>query len=237
MSYCVNCGVELEEAAEKCPLCSTPVINPNISKIPDVGASFSDIVVEIPESKKKRYVSFIITMVMLIPNIVCFLINILFNYDYTWVWLLNATSVLVWTFIVLPIMWNKKAGIWHVLIDAAFGLGYIYVIYHIEKGSGWFLECATPMVIILTALVGFFVEWVKNFKPKWVFACIAFFTEIILAAIPFEIIITHYIKGTFEVPAVSIIISASCLAIIGFFVAVACNKRLQAWLDRKFFVD
>lgn len=30
MSYCVNCGVELDSAAKKCALCETPVINPNI---------------------------------------------------------------------------------------------------------------------------------------------------------------------------------------------------------------
>ena len=30
MSYCVNCGVELNSNEKRCPLCSTPVINPNI---------------------------------------------------------------------------------------------------------------------------------------------------------------------------------------------------------------
>ena len=29
MSYCVNCGVELESSLVSCPLCNTPVINPN----------------------------------------------------------------------------------------------------------------------------------------------------------------------------------------------------------------
>ena len=28
MSYCVNCGVELDQTAQVCPLCHTPVINP-----------------------------------------------------------------------------------------------------------------------------------------------------------------------------------------------------------------
>lgn len=29
MSYCVNCGVELDASLGKCPLCNTPVINPS----------------------------------------------------------------------------------------------------------------------------------------------------------------------------------------------------------------
>ena len=28
MSYCVNCGVELEKSEKKCPLCGVEVINP-----------------------------------------------------------------------------------------------------------------------------------------------------------------------------------------------------------------
>lgn len=236
MSYCVNCGVELEAVAKKCPLCSTPVINPNIKSEPEETASYSDKAVEIPESMKKRFAAFIVTMVMLIPNIVCFLVNIIFSYDYTWVWLLNATSVLIWTFIVLPLMWNKKAGIIHVLIDAAVSLGYMYVIYYLEKGSGWFLECAMPIVIIAAALVGFLIEWVKRVKPHWIYVCIALFSEIIIASVTVDIVVTHYINGTY-MPLVSLIISACCLAIIIFFIFVACNKKLQAWLDRKFFVD
>ena len=29
MSYCVNCGVELDKTCGSCPLCNTPVYNPN----------------------------------------------------------------------------------------------------------------------------------------------------------------------------------------------------------------
>ena len=28
MSYCVNCGVELDRSLKECPLCNTPVMNP-----------------------------------------------------------------------------------------------------------------------------------------------------------------------------------------------------------------
>ena len=29
MSYCVNCGVQLDPAAKKCPLCGTPAWRPD----------------------------------------------------------------------------------------------------------------------------------------------------------------------------------------------------------------
>ena len=33
MSYCVNCGVELDSSAEKCVLCNTVVINPDTQAV------------------------------------------------------------------------------------------------------------------------------------------------------------------------------------------------------------
>ena len=61
MSYCVNCGVELDDSAKKCALCDTPVINPakaeNISEKtaapaePDRQKSFPAVVFAKPEMK------------------------------------------------------------------------------------------------------------------------------------------------------------------------------------------
>ena len=236
MSYCVNCGVELEEAAKKCPLCSTPVINPNIHGVTDNEASYSNKTAERPKSMKRRFTAFIITMVMLIPNIVCFLVNILFHNDYTWVWLLNATSVLIWTFIVLPLICNKKAGVFHVAVDTVAAIGYAYVIHYLKTGGGWFLNCALPMIIIFSFFTCIFIEFVKRSKPNWVYVCIALSVEIILISIPFDIILVHYLYGRYT-PSVSLIISVCCVALIGFFISVASNKKLKAWLDRKFFVN
>lgn len=244
MSYCVNCGVELEEAADKCPLCDTPVINPRIHKEDDVSSSYSDRLEEIPESMKRRYTAFIITIVMLIPNIVCFLVNILFKYDHSWVWFLNATSILIWTFIVLPLIRTKRAAALQTIIDALVSFGYAYVLFRLERargiipshGKGWLIECAVPVIVIVAVMIGFLIEWVRRKSPHWAIICIAISIEIILTSVSIDVTLVHYIKGSF-MPSVSLIISACCLALIAFFSAVACNKRLQTWLDKKFFVD
>ena len=40
MSYCVNCGVELDASLEVCPLCNTPVLNPNEIERPQLKTPF-----------------------------------------------------------------------------------------------------------------------------------------------------------------------------------------------------
>ena len=78
MSYCVNCGVELDKSAKKCALCATPVINPN-EKAEEVSAEkpFSENL-QLPKSIKKEFVAFVISVIMLIPNIVMLFLNIFF---------------------------------------------------------------------------------------------------------------------------------------------------------------
>ena len=40
MSYCVNCGVELDNSVKQCPLCNTMVINPRVTEVRDIENSF-----------------------------------------------------------------------------------------------------------------------------------------------------------------------------------------------------
>ena len=76
MSYCVNCGVELTASAKSCPLCDTPVINPNLLNKNDAEPGYPERI-EIPKSSRKRYFATIISLLMLLPNIVCIFTNLM----------------------------------------------------------------------------------------------------------------------------------------------------------------
>ena len=47
MSYCVNCGVELDPGAARCPLCGTPAWKPD----PDAQSYFPTKPAEVPDRK------------------------------------------------------------------------------------------------------------------------------------------------------------------------------------------
>lgn len=235
MSYCVNCGVELDDSAKKCPLCSTPVINPNAAHGQDAPPPFPERL-DIPESVNRRFSAFMVSVVMLIPNIVCLLVNLIFDRSHMWTLWVNSTSALIWAIFVSPFLWKKPRGWQIVIVDAASVIGYTYVFYYFEKTSGWFQYCALPIIIIISFLVGFIVEWRRYFKPEWPVMMITVFTEIMIASVSSELIIRNYIYGRPSL-AVSLIISACCLALIAFFITIATNKRLQQWMDRKFFVN
>ena len=63
MSYCVNCGVELDKSATKCALCNTPVHNPNEAIDTTAPTPFSHTPIKIDAVKRK----FVAIVVLPIP--------------------------------------------------------------------------------------------------------------------------------------------------------------------------
>ncbi len=84
MSYCVHCGVELDASASRCALCGTPVLDPNaLQPLPQEPTPFAE-TPYVPKHMRRRFVAYLITVIMLIPNIVCSLANAIFYADGFW---------------------------------------------------------------------------------------------------------------------------------------------------------
>ncbi len=107
MSYCVNCGVELDKSAKKCALCDAPVLNPfEDESVEPTPAPYSDKLF-IPSSVSRRYIAFIFSVVLLIPNIICNITNLLIPESGLWAIYINATSLLFFILFILPFVFKK----------------------------------------------------------------------------------------------------------------------------------
>jgi len=235
MSYCVNCGVELDKSAKKCALCSAPVINPlELEHFITSPAPYPDKVV-LPAGVRRRYVAFLLSMAVLIPNIVCGIINILFPATGHWAVYVISSSVLVWVLFIQPFLWKKAYPYTIIGIDTiAMGL-YIYVFYAVGSEKGWFYEIAMPLLLILEAMLLFMVYWLKKKKRDWPLITIVLLAEISIYSVCVDLLLHVFLTGHLAI-SVSLIIIASCVALIGFFISVTNNRRLRAWLGRKFFI-
>lgn len=235
MSYCVNCGVELDDSAKKCALCSTPVINPNALIPPEEAVPPFPTRVVIPAEVRRRYGAFIASMVFLIPNIVCLVINLLFNFGYLWATYLNATSALVWLLLVFPFLFMKPKSYIIVPIDAVGVFLYTAVFYAVEHGHGWLFELALPLILVVAAFAFSVAEWIKHKKLDWPILVTSLLLQTAVVSFGIELIFRYYYNLSL-LPVVSIIIAVCCLALVAFFLSVLKNKRLRAWLSRKFFI-
>lgn len=237
MSYCVECGVELENGAASCPLCDTPVVNPRSPK-PDGGAAarraYSGEVV-LPAGIRRRYVAFLISVSLAIPNIICVIANLL--YPDTGVWALYAvsSSTLAWVLFVQPFFWKKVNPYFLLALDTVAVTLYIYIFFVVKGETAWFYRTAVPLVAVLAVCLATFVFWFRLEKRDWPRIVIAVLSLTCVYSACAGIILHTYL-GKKPVAAVSLIVCLSCAVMIGFFVYVTRNKRFRAWLSRRFFV-
>ncbi|HHU85133.1 MAG TPA: hypothetical protein GXZ23_08220 [Clostridiales bacterium] len=238
MSYCVNCGVELAKSAQKCVLCSCPVVNPMLPQDAqeDEVKPFPDLIV-IPKTARKRYTALIITFLLCIPNIICGLTNIFLPETGIWSVYVILTSFLGWSMFILPFLIKKKKPYILLAVNTVYLLVYLYVLFAINlpDGSKWFLRLALPLVLLLSAMVLFMIIWLRRKQRSDFAITIAVLTEISIYCIIFDILI-HVFYVIDSRVYFSFIVAASNLVITVMMIFALKNKRFGNWLRRKFFV-
>lgn len=233
MSYCVNCGVELEKGCQSCPLCDTPVINPREGhKPPDIPA-YPEIV-KIPKATQKRFTVFVISMVMLLPNIVLAVLDMAFLQSGAASFVFGA-SMVVWLWFLFPFLWKKPIPVVLLGIDALALIGFLkFCSLKTTTSPGWFGSLVLPVVITLWAICNVFIFWLK--KPRsGTSKAIAGIIAANIMTFVVEICLNMFYNGKLQV-GFSLIVTACSIPLIIFFIALVKSKRLKAWVSRKFFV-
>lgn len=149
MSYCVNCGVELNAAAAACPLCGTPAWHPEneqpgepyfATKRPDV------------DRAPRRTLAMILTSMLVSVVICCGLLNLLYNPKDAWSLYIIGAAMLFWIWFVLPLLVRWPTFLKLTADVAAIGL-YVYLISISVGGADWYEGLAQPLLIYIVALV------------------------------------------------------------------------------------
>lgn len=143
--YCVKCGVRLEENAKVCPLCNTPVWNPDqdadVSALKPTG--YSD---KMPYRKQKSrkpaliLLTAICAFVIVLETVLCLLIY----KEFKWSGYVTGGVLLGYVYILLPLWFREPRAELLVPIDhIATALFLAYVNW--KTGGHWFLSFALPL--------------------------------------------------------------------------------------------
>ncbi len=234
MSYCVNCGVELDSTAKKCALCDTPVYHPTKKVEEESFAPFSDIPM-VPSNMKKRFVAIVITYVLLIPNIVCAIINVFTSPENLWCIYLASTSALLWVLFVAPFLLKKVHPYLLWAFDTAAAALYIWVFYSQNFGGEmWYFYIALPIVLIVSASVLAFIYWSRKRKHHWTSKVLHIFIDLVICLTVSGgcLFVNNHMIGA----EVCFIIGSCCLALLFFWLYANKSKKFRAWLSRKVFI-
>ena len=232
MSYCVNCGVELDDSAKKCALCGTQVINPAKAQSEVTTAPFSD-EVHLPKTVKARFLASLISVIMLVPNMACLLVNLLIIKDSFWSAHILSTSVLFWVIFVLPLFKKSHKTYFMWSFDTLAVGAYTYLLMNAFGASGLYITCALPIIVLLSAMVLFYIIWVRRKKRSGILKALAICAETALAFLLSGALL--YFAGVPFAFEIGLIVFVCIVAVVGFLAYCYKSESMRNWLSKKLF--
>lgn len=234
MSYCVNCGVELEESAKKCALCGTEVLNPKSKPTVSSEPHFAD-ENHIPESVSRKFIAKVISMVMFIPCLVCLLANAVFFPESFWSLYIFSTGFLAWVIFVFPFFTSKRKPYLMWAFDTVAVLFYVYLIFAISGlGNGIYLTTALPIILVISLQMLIYMLWAIGKKRHIILKVLHLFVDFAIFSLLCGLVLSAGLSLKIAA-AIGIIIFISCLCIVGFLVYCYNSKSARRYLSKRFF--
>ena len=161
MSYCVNCGVELDKSLQACPLCNTPVINPRELEQKMGKSSFPKEKGQV-ETVKRKDLGLLLSVVLIAAGVTCGILNLFVFAGSAWSLLIIGACLIVWVLFIPIVIYTKLSAYSALLFDGiAIGV-YLYLITLVTGNDTWFFELALPIVLLVFCIAELFTLCLKK---------------------------------------------------------------------------
>lgn len=233
MSYCVNCGVELEESLAFCPLCNTPVIN--LSKVGKQRFATS------PFAHEKGMVdtvhtsdwAILLTTALASTAAACGLLNLFVFSGNLWSIPVIGFCILLWVYAIPFFIYTKLPMYISFLFDGVITGIFLYVITFMTQSDNWFFGIGIPIVILGTTLTEIFWLMYKKLSSSFLATALYFIAEVGILCIGIEIILDIYFHGTIALYWSTIPLTICIIMCIALGVILS-RKRLRNSVRRRF---
>ena len=231
MSYCVNCGVELDASLKECPLCNTPVINPR--EIP-----YSRAVSPFPREKgqvemvKKKDAGILLSTVVVATAVVCGLLNLLVFSGKPWSLIIIGACVLLWVIMIPVVIYSRQPIYVSLLFDGVAMAAYLYMITYLTGSNRWFAGLALPITALATVIVEIFTVCVRKLPRSFLTVALYCFTAIGVMSIGLEILIDRYLHDHISLSWSAVVLTV-CVIVDITIVTLLSRKRLRNAVRRR----
>lgn len=192
MSYCVECGVKLAAGEPKCPLCHTPVNNPN-QPVCDASASSHPQAIEEAIGRLDRgYARQLSLIFLMIPIAIVLLIDWL-DGGAKWSPYVVGSLVMAYCFFAVPLLYGFPRPYPYIVIDLLALLGFLLMIAWMGNGFSWYLGLVLPLITLLGVMTLLALLVLRRLEMKRLYRMALMVALIALLAIGLEIIIDLYI--------------------------------------------
>ncbi len=232
--YCVQCGVELQKGAEKCPLCGLRVYHPELREPPEP--------FPYPQRAGEESVShggllFIVSVLFLLPVLICLQVDQRLNGRIGWSGVVAFSLLAAYLMFCLPLWFRRPNPVIFFPVGMAAALGLCLYLC-LASGGHWFLSFAFPVggaVLLIAETVIVLLRYVLGERRR---RALFVFGGAFLAAGGLCVLIEFLLRVSFGVAMRWwSLIPLSVLSLLGIMLIVigAC-RPLRLSLHKKFFL-
>lgn len=231
MSYCVNCGVELEDTMKACPLCNTLVINlSEVIKCSEKPA-FPNEKGQVEVVKKQDF-AILISVILIATGVTCGLLNLLVFRHTQWSFLIIGGCLLLWVLFV-PVIIYEKLSVYFSLLFDGFAIGfYLYLITFVTNQDDWFLELSLPITALLVLIAEIFTLCVKMLPVTFLTTTLYVFTSIGVFCIGLELLIDRFLGLKVQLIWSAVVLTV-CVIIDITLITLISRSRLRNAVRRR----
>lgn len=231
MSYCVNCGVELDGALEECPLCNTPVINPKELASHRKASPFPEEKGAV-ETVRRKDLGILTTSILGAAAVACGIINLLVFTGIAWSLAVIGACLLVWVMMVPLVIDGRQSVYIYLLLDGVAAGLYLFMLSFLTSGQKWLWGLGIPIVILVTILAEVLTVCIRNLPSSFLTNALYVVNAIGLLCLGLEILIDRYV-----IEHIALSWSIVVLTVVGgvdvVLVTVLSRRRLRNEVRRR----
>ncbi|MGE4276108.1 MAG: DUF6320 domain-containing protein [Lawsonibacter sp.] len=232
MSYCVNCGVELDATAEFCPLCHAPVCNPAQPVDGEDPTPFPTDRREVPPASK-RELAILISAMLVSVSVCCALLNLILRAQRIWSLYVIAAAVMVWVWFVPPLLRRGRPLRFQGGINLLAVAIYVLLIAMDLDGWDWYWGLALPILLLL-GVMALFLDGLLRKRKRSVLSGLALIVGSVgVFMVGVELLVDRYIRGVWS-PGWSLVVLTICLALVIPLIVVRRVPSLREEARRRF---
>ena len=231
MSYCVHCGVELDQTATRCALCNTPVVDLSALKDENAKSPFPTKKGQV-ERVKRTDLAILSSVVLASTAIACALLNFLVFTGSFWSFYIIGACLLLWVFSIPAVIYTRLPIYLSILFDGIAVALYLWIIAYEYSGYTWYLSIAIPITCMVTFLVELFAFLHRYFQTSILSTAIYLFAEIAVLCVGLEMLLRNYFEGIIYITWSSVVL-VSCAIIIIVLLTIITRSRLREAVRRR----
>lgn len=238
MSYCVNCGVELDASARECPLCNTPVLNPREQILQKEKEMRGSTAPPFPsekgqvESVKRKDLGLLLSMVIGACVATCGILNLLVFHGTPWSLAVIGACVILWVFMIPAAIYTRQSVYVSLLLDGAAVSLYLYMLTFLSGSSGWFTGLGLPIAVLVTALAELVTLCVRVLPRSFLTVALYLFTAIGLLCMGIELLIRRYLEKTLALRWSAVVLTI-CVILDIAVITMLSRRRLRNEVRRR----